>query len=209
MPLLFWICSGVLDAERDEISVTDMAECMTISFNIVAPGGTVVTFCAEDQVPLWKAAASNVGFFVEHLVTVVRSEYGRKRAFSPHTKVINNVQYVIICRKTVKTALSFVNFDVDECGTPHIIGRHQTYLVNGNVFADHKFVKGIVRTLFMIICVCSYLFVNQGRRIYPKEIMECFVRSRNRSVHCANSCNGIRTLVHWWSICFLARVPLP
>ena len=117
---------------------------MSNSYHIVAPGGTVITFCAEGQIHLWRKAAVAAGFDPQHVITVVKHEFGRKRAFSPHTKIIQVCEYVLVCKKTVGKALSFVNFDVDECGAPHIPGGNQTYVVNGNVFANHKYVKGIV-----------------------------------------------------------------
>ena len=135
---------GVLSEGRDVISEADMDECMRIGFTILAPGGTLVTFCAELQFATWREAAVKAGFVCEHVITMIKPELGKKRWFAPHTKIINVVEYILVCKKTVQGLLSFVNFDVDVPGKPHILGSSSSFLVNGNVFSDHKFVKGRV-----------------------------------------------------------------
>ena len=58
---------------------------------------------------------------------------------------INVVEYILVCKKSVPGLLSFVNFDVDVPGKPFIVGSSSSFLVNANVFSDHKFVRGGVR----------------------------------------------------------------
>ena len=177
----FWVCSGVLSDDRDYISKQDMRECMKLSYEIVAPGGTCITFCSEYQQHRWRKAAVAVGFDVQHLITVVRQEFGKKRGFRPHTRIIPICEYALVCKKTVGKSLNFVNFDVDECGSPHISGRHQTYLVNGNVFANHKYVKGIFFIMCSGLLLRSYANALSGEAYLPENETE-MLRREQKSV---------------------------